>query len=157
MTARKKSSLALIISLLPERTWTRDTESVWRESYSRKEMCSKTPHLEFPPGVKLLQALHGLLPVHHGGYSGPLLQTEGETIRGLTEVGGGRFTAARACRTRTQIQGCLRASAAVMRLLGLMVSILLMRSLASGVTVSHSGDGNCQGETQTRDVFRKVN
>lgn len=44
----------------------------------------------------------------------------------------------------TQIQGCLRASAAVMRLLGLMVSILLIRSLASGVTVSHSGEGNCQ-------------
>ena len=43
----------------------------------------------------------------------------------------------------TQIQGCFRASAAVMRLLGLMVSILLIRSLASGVTVSHSGDGNC--------------
>lgn len=32
---------------------------------------------------------------------------------------------------------------AVMRLLGLMVNILLIRSLASGVTVSHSGDGNC--------------
>lgn len=46
------------------------------------------------------------------------------------------------CVPHTQIQGCLRASAAVMRLLGLMVSILLIRSLASGVTVSHSGDGN---------------
>lgn len=42
----------------------------------------------------------------------------------------------------TQIHGCFRASEAVMRLAGLMVSILLMRSLASGVTVSHSGDGN---------------
>lgn len=48
------------------------------------------------------------------------------------------------CLPHTQIQGCFRASAAVMRLLGLMVSILLIRSLASGVTVSHSGDGNCK-------------
>lgn len=42
----------------------------------------------------------------------------------------------------TEIQGCLSASAAVIRLDGLMVNILLMRSLASGVTVSHSGEGN---------------
>ena len=42
----------------------------------------------------------------------------------------------------TEIQGCFRASAAVMRFPGLIVSILLMRSLASGVTVSHSGEGN---------------
>lgn len=44
--------------------------------------------------------------------------------------------------TRTQIQGCLSASVAVTLLAGLMVNILLIRSLASGVTVSHSGDGN---------------
>lgn len=49
-------------------------------------------------------------------------------------------------RSLTEIQGCLSASAAVMRLDGLMVSILLMRSLASGVTVSHSGEGNYRGE-----------
>lgn len=42
----------------------------------------------------------------------------------------------------TEIHGCLRASEAVMRLAGLMVNILLIRSFASGVTVSHSGDGN---------------
>ena len=41
----------------------------------------------------------------------------------------------------TQIHGCLRASEDVMRLAGLTVSILLIRFLASGVTVSHSGDG----------------
>jgi len=41
----------------------------------------------------------------------------------------------------TQIHGCLRASAAETRLAGLTVSMLLMRLLASGVTVSHSGDG----------------
>lgn len=49
-------------------------------------MCCETPHLEFPPGVEFLQALHGLLPVHHGGYSGPLLQAGGEMIQGLVEV-----------------------------------------------------------------------
>lgn len=139
----------------PKRSWTRDTESVWRESYSRKKMCCKTPHLEFPPGVKFLQALHGLLPVHHGGYSGPLLQKEEEMIWGLMGVGNSHFTAACARRTRTQIQGCLRASAAVMRLLGLMVSILLMRSLASGVTVSHSGDGNCQERHRHKTCFAR--
>lgn len=42
----------------------------------------------------------------------------------------------------TQTHGCFSASWAVMRLAGLMVSIWLMRFLASGVTVSHSGDGN---------------
>lgn len=42
----------------------------------------------------------------------------------------------------TQTHGCFSASCAVMRLAGLMVSIWLMRFLASGVTVSHSGDGN---------------
>lgn len=62
-------------------------ESVGRESYGQKKMCCKTPHLEFPSGVEFLQALHGLLPVHHGGYSGPLLQEEGEMIQGLAEVG----------------------------------------------------------------------
>lgn len=92
VTASKKSSLALLqrnSSFLrsPVRSWARDMESVGRESYGRKKMCCGTPHLEFPPGVKFLQALHGLLPVHHGGYSGPLLQEGGETIRGLAEVG----------------------------------------------------------------------
>lgn len=37
-------------------------------------------HLEFPPGVEFLQAFHSLLPVHHGSYSGPLLQEEGGII-----------------------------------------------------------------------------
>lgn len=44
--------------------------------------CPKA-HLEFPPGVEFLQALHSLLPVHHGGNSGPLLQGEDERIWGL--------------------------------------------------------------------------
>lgn len=47
------------------------------------------------------------------------------------------------CVTPTHIQGCFRASEAVTLLAGLIVSILLIKSLASGVTVSHSGDGNC--------------
>lgn len=52
----------------------------------------------------------------------------------------------------TDIQGCFRASAAVMRLDGFMVNILLMRSFASGVTVSHSGEGNYKSkETRMRD------
>ncbi len=41
----------------------------------------------------------------------------------------------------TQIHWCLRASAAVMRLAGFIVSIELMRFFASEVTVSHSGAG----------------
>lgn len=47
-----------------------------------------------------------------------------------------------AVETLTQTQGCLRACSAVILLAGLMVNIWLIRFLASGVTVSHSGDGN---------------
>jgi len=46
-----------------------------------------------------------------------------------------------ATRSRWHIQGCLSASAAVIRLAGFTVSIELIRFLASGVTVSHSGEG----------------
>lgn len=48
----------------------------------------------------------------------------------------------RSTKTLTQIQGCLRACSAVILLAGLMVNIWLIRFFASGVTVSHSGDGN---------------
>ena len=41
----------------------------------------------------------------------------------------------------TQIHGCLRASSERILLAGFTVSIWLIRFLASGVTVSHSGDG----------------
>ena len=41
----------------------------------------------------------------------------------------------------TQIHGCFNASDAVMRLYGLTVNIWLIKFFASGVTVSHSGDG----------------
>lgn len=54
----------------------------------------------------------------------------------------------------TQTHGCLRASWAVMRLAGLMVSIWLMRFFASGVTVSHSGEGNCVVGGTHRGVTR---
>lgn len=46
----------------------------------------------------------------------------------------------------TQTHGCLRASWAVILLDGLMVSIWLIRFLASGVTVSHSGEGNWRAQ-----------
>ena len=42
----------------------------------------------------------------------------------------------------TETHGCLRASWAVILLAGLIVNIWLIRFLASGVTESHSGDGN---------------
>lgn len=46
-----------------------------------------------------------------------------------------------ATRSRWHIHGCFNASAAVIRLAGLTVNIELIRFLASGVTVSHSGEG----------------
>lgn len=71
-------------SVTPKRSW---TQRVWGGRVTAGgKMCCKTPHLEFPPGVEFLQALHGLLPVHHGGYGGPLLQEEGEMVDGLAEV-----------------------------------------------------------------------
>ena len=41
----------------------------------------------------------------------------------------------------THIHGCLRASEAVIRFAGFTVNMLFMRFFASGVTVSHSGEG----------------
>lgn len=46
----------------------------------------------------------------------------------------------------TQTQGCLSAWSAVILLAGLIVNIWLIRFLASGVTVSHSGEGNCEAQ-----------
>ncbi len=42
----------------------------------------------------------------------------------------------------TQTHGCLSAWSDVILFAGLIVNIWLMRFLASGVTVSHSGEGN---------------
>lgn len=44
----------------------------------------------------------------------------------------------------THIHGCLSASDAVTRLAGFTVNIWLIKFFASGVTVSHSGDGYCE-------------
>lgn len=43
------------------------------------------PHLELPPCVELLQAVHRLLPVHHGGHRGALLWEGGTSPRAPTE------------------------------------------------------------------------
>lgn len=40
----------------------------------------KTGYLQFPPGIELLQAVHGLLSVHAGGHSGAVLEREEELV-----------------------------------------------------------------------------
>ena len=52
-------------------------------------------------------------------------------------------------RERTQIQGWRSASEEVMRLGDESCSICWIRCFASGVTVSHSGDGNCARNHET--------
>lgn len=43
----------------------------------------RTCYLQFPPGVELLQAVHGLLSVHARGHGGPVLGEGGErSVRG---------------------------------------------------------------------------
>lgn len=70
----------------PEKSRLSKTErigEIWLDGLfyiNRKLKDCQTSHLEFSPGVKFLQALHSLLPVHHGSYSGSLLQEEGEMI-----------------------------------------------------------------------------
>lgn len=54
----------------------------------------------------------------------------------------------------TAIHGCLRASTAVILLAWSTVSIFLMRSFASAVTVSHSGNGNCNRNSQVKVTCR---
>lgn len=49
-------------------------------SYNKNMKDCQASHLKFPPGIEFLQAFHSLLPVHHGSYSGPLLQEVGEII-----------------------------------------------------------------------------
>lgn len=53
-----------------------------------------------------------------------------------------------ATRSRWQIHGCFSAPAAVILFAGFTVSIESIRFFASGVTVSHSGDGYCAGVRQ---------
>lgn len=42
------------------------------------------PHLELPPGIELFQALHCLLPVHHGGHGRTLLWGTVESAPGAS-------------------------------------------------------------------------
>ena len=56
----------------------------------------------------------------------------------------------------TEIHGCLRASTAVILLAWSTVSIFLMRSFASAVTVSHSGNGNCNRNSQVKVTCRNL-
>lgn len=80
------------------------------------------PHLELPPGIELFQALHCLLPVHHGGHSRTLLWGTAGSASGASGQWT-RVTHTEGHTALTQTHGCLRASWAVMRLAGLMVSI----------------------------------
>lgn len=80
------------------------------------------PHLELPSGIELFQALHCLLPVHHGGHGRTLLQGRVGSAPGASGHWAG-VTHAGGHVALTQTHGCLRASWAVMRLAGLMVSI----------------------------------
>lgn len=40
----------------------------------------RTGYLQFPPGIELLQAVHGLLSVHAGGHRGAVLEREEEFV-----------------------------------------------------------------------------
>lgn len=40
----------------------------------------RTGYLQFPPGIELLQAVHGLLSVHAGGHGGAVLEREEEFV-----------------------------------------------------------------------------
>lgn len=61
-----------------------------------------------------------------------------------------------ATRSRWQIQGCFNASAAVIRFAGFTVSIEFIKFLASGVTVSHSGDGYYWNKGKMKFEFKKI-
>lgn len=47
-----------------------------------------TSHLELPPGIELFQALHSLLPMHHGGHGGALLWGERPSHPARSSEGG---------------------------------------------------------------------
>lgn len=60
-----------------------------------------------------------------------------------------------ATRSRWHIQGCFKASVAVIRLAGFTVNIELIKFLASGVTVSHSGDGYYNGKKSIKSMLEQ--
>jgi hypothetical protein len=99
-----------------------------------------TTYLELATSIELLQAVDSFLSVDESGHTVTLLHnTRHQCQYTIHHV----YTheSVQHAGILTHIHTCLSASVAVMRLAGLTVSILLMRLLASGVTVSHSGDG----------------
>lgn len=54
-------------------TWSEQHTDTERELNVFSESQMRTSHLQFPPGVELLQALDCLLSVHHGGHCRALL------------------------------------------------------------------------------------
>lgn len=84
-------------------------------------------YLELSSRVELLQAIDSILSVDSRSNTFAVLKFEIVSGRRQWRL--------------TQIHGTLRAWSAVMRFFGFTVSMLSMRLLASGVTVSHSGLG----------------
>lgn len=128
-------------------------------------------YLELPSCVELLQTIHRFLSVYGGCYSFTLLkrtrrsQTHSQASSKLAlHCKGGldsnkseraslttRIGSEAKRQTLTQIQGCFKASLAVILFPGLTVSIRWISVLASGVTVSHSGEGYCKEENASCD------
>lgn len=55
------------------------------------ERVSMQTDLEFPPGIEFLQALHGLLSVHHRRHCGPLLGDKEDKEKREKEKNRGMF------------------------------------------------------------------
>lgn len=91
-------------------------------------------YLQLAPGIEFLQAVDSLLSMYNRCNAFSLLWKE----KNLSNYSVNEYY------ELTQIHGCFNASDAVMRLYGLTVSIWLIKFFASGVTVSHSGDGYCE-------------
>lgn len=89
-------------------------------------------YLEFSASVELAETLNSFLSVHHGGHCGAMLQAK-TRIQPVTqhiqhlepsEINSqAALLRSESEGTLTQIQGCLRACSAVIRLAGLMVNI----------------------------------
>ena len=72
-----------LIELVKEGTSERASWPLWRPRPTYSLICGAQRtrtrgYLQFSPGVELLQAVHGLLPVHAGGHGGPVLEEVGE-------------------------------------------------------------------------------
>ena len=146
----------------------------WEGSTYRKVINQK--YLEFSASIELAETLDSLLSVHHGCHCRTMLwehKTRIIHIKKYQRVH--EFTCAvlwlliillrdylftptvsapslimlQFNWILTQTHGCLRACSAVILLAGLIVNIWLIRFFASGVTVSHSGEGNWGKEGET--------